>query len=199
MARMNTEAEVLDATHYSAKLAELSNIFIDPKTKKPLPYAEVGRQLYKTCGCAQCHSVDGTPGQGPTWQGLYKQTVEFSSAPPGYTLTAADDGAKWDAYLRESILDPGPRSSAAIRTSCRPGQPIQRQRLQGKEAGGHRRIHQEPGQPRARRQAQVLPPHADPQEWRGVPPGAAGVSPVSAASTGKMPVPPSAKEEVKKQ
>jgi cytochrome c oxidase subunit 2 len=104
---MNTEAEVLDATHYSAKLAELANIFIDPQTKRPLPLADVGRQLYKSLGCGQCHSVDGAPGQGPTWQGLYKQAVEFSSAPPGYGLSAADDDAKWDAYLRESILDPG--------------------------------------------------------------------------------------------
>ena len=45
---------------------------------------------------------------GPTWLGLYKQRRSRSpSAPPGYTLSAGDSDAKWDAYLRESILDPG--------------------------------------------------------------------------------------------
>ena len=54
---MTTEVVVLDATGYAAKLAELANIFVDPATKKPLPYAKVGQRLYKTSGCAQCHSV----------------------------------------------------------------------------------------------------------------------------------------------
>jgi cytochrome c oxidase subunit 2 len=104
---MTTEAEVLDETGYSAKLAELANIFMDPATRQPLPYAKVGERLYKTSGCAQCHSVDGSPGQGPTWLGLYKSDHSFSVAPEGYALRADDDDAKWDAYLRESILDPG--------------------------------------------------------------------------------------------
>jgi cytochrome c oxidase subunit II len=104
---MTTEVEVLDRTAYAAKLAELSNIFIDPATKKPLPYAKVGERLYKTSGCAQCHSIDGSPNQGPTWKGLYKSAVKFSVASPGYTLGRADSDAKWDAYLRESVIDPG--------------------------------------------------------------------------------------------
>ena len=105
-AAMNTVAEVLDATHYAARIAELANIFVDPATKKPLPYAKVGERLYQSSGCSQCHSTDGTPGQGPTWQGLYKQDVALAVAPEGYSLKAGDDDAKWDAYLRESILDP---------------------------------------------------------------------------------------------
>ena len=120
---MTTEVVVLDATGYAAKLAELGNIFVDPATKKPLSYAKVGQQLYKTTGCAQCHSVDGSPGQGPTWLGLYKSDVRFSVAPRGYTLSAGDDDAKWDAYLRESILDPARKSSWATKTSCRPTRP----------------------------------------------------------------------------
>jgi hypothetical protein len=50
--------------------------------------------------------VDDSPGTGPTWLGLYKRDHEFFEAPPGYTLKAGDSDAKWDAYLRESILDP---------------------------------------------------------------------------------------------
>ena len=44
---------------------------------------------------------------GTTWLGLYKSDVRFSAAPKGYTLSAGDGDAKWDGYLRESILDPG--------------------------------------------------------------------------------------------
>jgi cytochrome c oxidase subunit II len=104
--RMTTTAEVLGNADYAAKLAELANIFVDPETRQPLPYAQVGRTIYKTAGCASCHSVDGSPNIGPTWQGLYKRDVKFSTAPSGYTLLASDDDAKWDAYLRESVLDP---------------------------------------------------------------------------------------------
>lgn len=103
---MFTECEVLDPTAYSAKLTELANIFVDPATKKPLPYAKVGERLAKSSGCGQCHSIDGTIGTGPTWKGLYKRDHEFSVAPPGYTLKADDDDKKWEEYLRESILKP---------------------------------------------------------------------------------------------
>ena len=138
---MTTEAVVLDATGYAAKLAELGNIFVDPATNKPLPYAEVGQSLYESNGCGQCHSIDGSPGIGPTWLGLYKSDVAFSVAPPGYTLSAGDSDAKWDAYLRES--HPRPRRddrqglSERHAALCRP---VQRQPVQRQEAGGHRRI-----------------------------------------------------------
>jgi cytochrome c oxidase subunit II len=105
--QMTTEAEILSESDYSAKLAQLANIFVDSATKKPLPYATVGERLYKSSGCAQCHSVDGSLGQGPTWQGLFKRDEAFSIPREGYTLVASDDDAKWNAYLRESILNPG--------------------------------------------------------------------------------------------
>jgi cytochrome c oxidase subunit 2 len=104
--RMTAEVQVLDETAYSAKLAALSNIFVDPATKKPLPYAEVGQKLVKSNGCGGCHTVDGSPGTGPTWLGLYKRDEQFS-LPPDFSLSPSDSDAAWDAYLRESILDPG--------------------------------------------------------------------------------------------
>jgi cytochrome c oxidase subunit II len=103
---MTAEVVVLENAAYEAKLAELANIFVDPETQHPLPYAQVGEKIYKTAGCSQCHSVDGSPNTGPTWKGLYKRDVAFSVAPPGYTLKTGDDDAKWEAYLRESVLDP---------------------------------------------------------------------------------------------
>ena len=106
-AEMNTRAFVLNKEDYDKKLAEAANIFVDKSSKQPLPYADVGKKLYTTMGCAQCHSINGSQGQGPTWKGLYKSDVEFSkSNVPGYSLKESDDDAKWDAYLRESILQP---------------------------------------------------------------------------------------------
>jgi len=44
-----------------------------------------------------CHSLNGSPGTGPTFKGLYGSKVQLST---GQTVTADD------AYLLESILDP---------------------------------------------------------------------------------------------
>jgi len=48
-------------------------------------------------GCVACHTNDGTPGVGPTWQGLYSHDVVLTD---GTTVPADDD------YIRNSILDP---------------------------------------------------------------------------------------------
>lgn len=105
---MHSWVYVLDKDDYKKKLDEAANIFVDHSVNppKPLPYVEVGKKLYAG-NCAQCHTVDGGIGQGPTWKGLYKSSVAFSSSNvPGYTLSEGDDDQKWDAYLVESILHP---------------------------------------------------------------------------------------------
>ncbi len=48
-------------------------------------------------GCVGCHSIDGTPGVGPTWQGLLGRQEQMTD---GTTVTADE------AYIRESILNP---------------------------------------------------------------------------------------------
>jgi cytochrome c1 len=57
----------------------------------------VGRKLYSTKACSACHSLNGTPGVGPTFAGLYGKTVELKDG----SKVVADD-----AYLRKSITDP---------------------------------------------------------------------------------------------
>ena len=57
-----------------------------------------GERLFRTRGCSQCHSTDGTPKVGPSLKGVYGHAVRFSNAPP---IDAADDN-----YIRESVLDP---------------------------------------------------------------------------------------------
>ncbi|MDX1723275.1 MAG: cytochrome c oxidase subunit II [Pseudomonas sp.] len=57
-----------------------------------------GRQLASSLGCLTCHSVDGKPGVGPTWLGLYGKTQSGADGTP----REIDE-----AYLKESIRDPG--------------------------------------------------------------------------------------------
>ena len=47
--------------------------------------------------CVACHTADGKPLVGPTWQGLYGSEETLSD---GTTVTVNDD------YIRESIKDP---------------------------------------------------------------------------------------------
>lgn len=59
---------------------------------------ERGRQLYQTYGCMACHSIDGTDGVGPTWQGLFESERTFEDG--STTLADAE-------YLFNSIRNPG--------------------------------------------------------------------------------------------
>ncbi len=103
---MHAKVFVLEQADYDKRLSEAANIFVDHATNKPLPYVEVGKKLYAG-NCAQCHTIGGGIGQGPTWKGLYKSDVKFAASNvPGFTLSASDDDEKWDAYLVESILHP---------------------------------------------------------------------------------------------
>ncbi len=59
---------------------------------------EQGRMLAETRGCLGCHSVDGSAGVGPTWQGLFGKTENLAD---GTTVVVDAE------YLKESILNPG--------------------------------------------------------------------------------------------
>jgi hypothetical protein len=56
-----------------------------------------GKQLYKSDGCEDCHTLDGAKATGPTWKGLYGSRVSLTS---GRTVTANV------AYLTKHIVDP---------------------------------------------------------------------------------------------
>lgn len=59
--------------------------------------AATGQQLFRSSGCAACHSVSGQDGVGPALNGLAGSTVELED---GTTVTADE------AYLREAITRP---------------------------------------------------------------------------------------------
>ncbi|MDH4585691.1 c-type cytochrome [Pseudomonas sp. BN415] len=58
---------------------------------------EQGQRLAQSLGCLACHSLDGSKGIGPSWQGLYGHRVTLADG----SQVAADD-----AYLKESVLAP---------------------------------------------------------------------------------------------
>ncbi len=62
------------------------------------PSAARGKAVAGRLGCLGCHSTDGTTKDGPTWKGLYGSRVPLADG-----RTAVAD----DAYIKESILDPG--------------------------------------------------------------------------------------------
>lgn len=65
-----------------------------------LPLPELGARLFEQQMCQQCHSTDGTPGIGPTIQGLFGATETMVD---GETVEVDEN------YLREAILEPGAR------------------------------------------------------------------------------------------
>lgn len=62
-----------------------------------VPTVEAGARLATTLGCATCHSPDGTRRLGPTWQGIWGDTVRLTDG----TSVVVDA-----TYLTESIREP---------------------------------------------------------------------------------------------
>jgi cytochrome c oxidase subunit 2 len=59
--------------------------------------AELGAKVASEQGCLSCHSTDGSPLVGPSWQGLFGSQTELQD---GTTVTADEE------YLRNSIINP---------------------------------------------------------------------------------------------
>lgn len=62
-----------------------------------MPPAERGEALVNQNGCTACHSVDGSSGVGPSFEGIWNNEHTFEN---GETATVDEN------YLRESILEP---------------------------------------------------------------------------------------------
>jgi cytochrome c oxidase subunit 2 len=67
---------------------------------------EQGEKLAAEHGCFRCHTVDGTEHIGPTWVDLYRRTQRLE----GGATVVADE-----AYLTESMMDPGARIVAGYK------------------------------------------------------------------------------------
>ena len=58
---------------------------------------EKGQRIYTKNGCAQCHSVDGTNGTGPSWRDMFGRMETMQDN----TQVLVDE-----AYVKESVLQP---------------------------------------------------------------------------------------------
>jgi cytochrome c oxidase subunit 2 len=74
-----------------------------------------GQALVAENGCSACHSINGSPGIGPSWLGLSGSQVHLSD---GTTVTADD------AYIHESIKAPQAKIVAGFETQLMPTFPF---------------------------------------------------------------------------
>ena len=88
-----------------------------------MPPRELGELIYKQRGCAQCHSIDGASGTGPTFKGLWASTGKLAD---GSTITVDEN------YIRESILEP----QAKVRLGFNPVMPTFQGKLKEREIIG---------------------------------------------------------------
>ena len=90
-AKMLAAVKVLPHTGFDAWVAEQTAALSgDPVAR--------GEKWAGDFGCRACHSIDGTPGVGPTWKGVFGHEVKLADRT---TVTANRD------YLFEAIRDPG--------------------------------------------------------------------------------------------
>ena len=89
--KMLSKVVVHEPGQFEHWLADASN-FLDKMSPE-----DAGKKLYEQRGCPQCHSVDGKPGTGPTFLGLFGSTQAITAG----GAVVADEN-----YIRASILQP---------------------------------------------------------------------------------------------
>ncbi|HET9887305.1 MAG TPA: cytochrome c oxidase subunit II [bacterium] len=87
---MNTKVVIHEPGEFEKWLEKASDFI------KTMPPEEAGKLVYQKRGCAQCHSLDGSPGIAPTFKGLFGKQEHLQSG----TRTVDEN------YIRESILQP---------------------------------------------------------------------------------------------
>jgi mono/diheme cytochrome c family protein len=70
-----------------------------------------GQQLYTADGCSACHSLNGTPGVGPSLKGLTASTVKLVNG----QIVSADD-----TYLEQAITNPDAQIADGYKTGIMP-------------------------------------------------------------------------------
>lgn len=113
-ADMITTVEAIPASEFSGWLAE-----------KPSP-AAAGKGLLQKHGCLGCHSLDGSPSVGPSFQGIGGRQVMVIVNGESRTLISDRD------YLERAILDPG----AEIVEGYPPAMPSYAERIDEEEMTG---------------------------------------------------------------
>ncbi len=107
--------EAIDAEKVDCKEA-----FGDDAEAMASCYQSQGEKLYTRMGCKQCHSTDGSAGTGPTFQGMWAKSRNF---------TDGSTGVVDENYIRESVLDP----MAKVRSGFSPVMPTFKGKLKDKD------------------------------------------------------------------
>jgi cytochrome c oxidase subunit II len=93
-AQMQAAVQVVNEGEFDSWVEEMTGDATDLASLSPEQRGETWASEF---GCAGCHTIDGTPGVGPTWAGLFGSEEELAD---GSTVIADEE------YLAESILDP---------------------------------------------------------------------------------------------
>ncbi|MFN3325189.1 MAG: cytochrome c oxidase subunit II [Bryobacteraceae bacterium] len=64
---------------------------------KTTPLPELGKIVWENRGCATCHSIDGTRGQGPSFKGIWAEQHKMADG----SVVKVDEN-----YIRESLMQP---------------------------------------------------------------------------------------------
>ncbi|MDT7855927.1 cytochrome c oxidase subunit II [Rubrivirga sp. S365] len=75
--------------------AYVANGYLPGEQPPAMAPADLGASVYVARGCNACHSVDGTPGVGPSWEGIW-----------GEPRPGSAEGVVDDVYIANSILYP---------------------------------------------------------------------------------------------
>lgn len=108
------EVIVHEKGDFEAWLEDASN-FVDR-----MPLDEAGEKLYEIRGCAQCHSIDGSANDGPTFKGIWGKEEPMRDG----SSVLVDEN-----YIRESIINP----NAKIRAGYEAIMPTYQGKLKDKE------------------------------------------------------------------
>jgi cytochrome c oxidase subunit II len=107
-AYMESDVRVLAEEQFAAWVEEAGSAAADLAVMAP---EERGAMWAAEFVCASCHTIDGTAGAGPTWQGLFGREETLTD---GSTITVDE------AYLAESILDPNAHIVAGFQPNQMP-------------------------------------------------------------------------------
>lgn len=97
----------LNDDELGALVALIKSLGAGQQDKEPTPgeasspgddLAAQGQKLAQSLGCLACHSVDGSKGVGPSWQGLYGKAETLAD---GTSIKVDED------YIKDSVLNPG--------------------------------------------------------------------------------------------
>jgi cytochrome c oxidase subunit 2 len=91
---MLSKVEVMEKKAFDAWYAS------DKLTPHDTGTPDEGETLYKTLGCASCHSLDGSTIVGPSFKGIYGKKVTVITGGKPRTLVVDE------AYLRDSVQSP---------------------------------------------------------------------------------------------